>query len=273
MEAVAKNLNEHFAAEAFSAQSAIFDEIYSDNTIVNYKRDRVRAHVLQYLKPNASILELNSGTGEDATFFASLGHCVHATDIAEGMQQKLREKAINYGLNNLISTELCSFTHLADLKNKGPYDQVFSNFAGLNCTSELDKVLRSLPGLLNKDGIATLVILPKFCLWESLLLFKGKFKTATRRWFSKNGVKAHVEGTYFTCWYYNPSYVINAVKDSFDVLSLEGLCTIVPPSYIEHFAEKRPRTYRWLKKMEDRYRFSWPWRFIGDYYIISLRKK
>jgi hypothetical protein len=67
--------------------------------------------------------------------------------------------------------------------------------------------------------------------------------------------------------------VINAVKDSFDVLSVEGLCTIVPPSYIEHFAEKYPKIYNRLKKLEERYRFSWPWRFIGDYYIISLRKK
>ncbi|TSJ43201.1 methyltransferase domain-containing protein [Mucilaginibacter corticis] len=273
MEMVAKNINEQYAAEAFSAQSAIFDEIYSGNTIVNYKRDRVRAHVLKYLRPNASILELNSGTGEDATFFAGLGHHVHATDIAEGMQQKLREKATKHGLDSLITTELCSFTELDGLKKRGPYDQVFSNFAGLNCTGELDKVLLSLSGLLNKDGIATLVILPKFCLWESLLLFKGMFKTATRRWFSKNGVTAHVEGTYFTCWYYDPSYVIHTVKESFDVLSVEGLCTIVPPSYIEHFAEKHPNSYRWLKKMEDRYRFSWPWRFIGDYYIISLKKR
>jgi hypothetical protein len=130
-----------------------------------------------------------------------------------------------------------------------------------------------LPDLLNKDGVATLVILPKFCLWESLLLFKGMVKTATRRWFSTKGITAHVEGTYFTCWYYNPSYVIDALKGSFDVLSVEGLCTIVPPSYIEHFAEKRPAIYNWLKAKEDRYRFSWPWRFIGDYYIISLRKK
>ncbi|WP_214073071.1 methyltransferase domain-containing protein [Mucilaginibacter sp. dw_454] len=273
MEAVAPHINEQHAAEAFSAQSAIFDEIYSSNTIVNYKRGRVRAHVLKNLKPNSSILELNSGTGEDATFFASLGHKVHATDIAEGMQQKLREKSESYGLSNSISTELCSYTHLDELKNKGPYDQIFSNFAGLNCTGELDKVLHSLPSLLNSGGIATLVILPKFCLWESLLIFKGLFKTATRRWFSKNGVTAHVEGTYFTCWYYNPSYVIDQVNGAMEVLSVEGLCTIVPPSYIEHFAERHPKAYRLLTKWEDKVRFSWPWRGIGDYYIISLRKK
>lgn len=273
MEAVVENINEQYAAKAFSAQSEIFDDIYSGNTIVNYKRGRVRAHVLQYLLPGASILELNSGTGEDAAYFAGLGYKVHATDIAEGMQQRLREKALKYNLDNLISTELCSFTQLNDLKNKGPYDYIFSNFAGLNCTDELDKVLLSLPRLLNENGMVTLVVLPKFCLWESLLLFKGMFKTATRRWFSKNGVKAHVEGTYFSCWYYNPSYIINTLKDSFNVLSVEGLCTIVPPSYIEHFAEKHPVVYERLKRLEDKYRFSWPWRSIGDYYMISLRKK
>ncbi len=273
MNAVAENINEQYAAKAFSAQAGVFDELYSGNTIVNYKRGRVRAHVLQYLKPNTSILELNSGTGEDALFFAGIGHPVHATDIAAGMQEKLREKAAKHNLENLISTELCSFTQLDQLNNKGPFDYIFSNFAGLNCTGELDKVLLSLPGLLSENGVITLVVLPKFCLWESLLIAKGKFRTATRRWFGKNGVKARVEDTYFTCWYYNPSYLINTLKNSFDLLSVEGLCTIVPPSYIEDFAEKHPAVYNRLKKLENKFKCSWPWKFIGDYYIISLIKK
>lgn len=268
-----KNINEVYAAKAFSAQAGIFDEIYSGNTIVNYKRERVRAHILQYLKPGGNILELNSGTGEDAMFFAQKGHSVHATDIAEGMQNKLKEKAGNRNLQHLITTEVCSFTQLNQLKNRGPYDHIFSNFAGLNCTGELNKVLLSLPDLLKPNGVVTLVILPKFCLWELLLVFKGKFKTATRRLFSKHGTIVHLEGTYFTCWYYNPSYVIRALKSSFNLLSVEGLCTIVPPSYIEGFAEKYPFIYCVLKRAEDRLKCSWPWRFIGDYYIISLVKK
>ncbi|MDB5011564.1 MAG: class SAM-dependent methyltransferase, partial [Mucilaginibacter sp.] len=44
-------LNEQKAGEAFSRQSTIFDKIYGDNTIVNYKRSRVRTHVLNYIKP------------------------------------------------------------------------------------------------------------------------------------------------------------------------------------------------------------------------------
>jgi len=149
---------------------------------------------------------------------------------------------------------------------------IFSNFAGLNCTDELEKVLASFNGLLNPGGVITLVILPQFCLWETLLLFKGKFRMASRRFFSKTGAKAHVEGTYFKCWYYNPSYIIKRTRNNFKVLGIEGLCTIVPPSYIESFAEKHPRAYRFLKEKEDKLKSRWPWKYFGDYYIISLRK-
>lgn len=263
--------NETDASTAFSRQSVIFDEIYSTNTIVNYKRARVRQHVLQYLTPNSSILELNSGTGEDALFFAQNGHRVHATDISTGMQQMLRQKTEAY--RDQISTEICSFTQLGQLQNQGPFDHIFSNFGGLNCTGELDKVLLSFDQLLKPGGKVTLVVIPGFCLWETLLVFKGKFKTAFRRFFSSKGRTAHIEGTYFKCWYYNSSFIIKTLQKSYKVLHMEGLCTIVPPSYIEGFAEKHPKTYQFLKNKEDKLKSRWPWKYMGDYFIISLEKK
>jgi ubiquinone/menaquinone biosynthesis C-methylase UbiE len=250
-------LTEQLAEEAFSKQSPIFDDIYAGNTIVHYKRERVRRHVNQYLPPASHILELNAGTGEDSTYFAAQGHKVHATDISVGMQQQLVAKAKQKNLDGSITNELCSFTQLSNLKNRGPYDLIFSNFAGLNCTDRLDDVLRSFAPLLKPNGLITLVVLPEFCLWETLMLFKGKFKTAFRR-FNAN---------------YNPSYIINTLKNDYELVGLEGLCTIVPPSYIEHFAEKHANAYNRLKALEEKKRYSWPWKSIGDYYIITLRKK
>lgn len=266
-------INETEAANAFSKQAGGFDEYDAGNTIIQYKRKRVRDHVLRYLPAAASILELNAGTGEDAIFFARQGHYVHATDIAVGMQEKLREKVTRQGLTRQITSEICSFNSLDQLRQKGPYDLIFSNFAGLNCTARLDEVLRSFAPLVRPGGQVTMAILPPFCLWESLLVFKGKFRTAFRRMAGRKGAQSHVEGHYFRCWYYRPSYVIEALKDSFDLLSVEGLCTMVPPSYIEHFAEKYPKVYKMLRKGEDRWKDKWPWKFIGDYYIISFRKR
>jgi ubiquinone/menaquinone biosynthesis C-methylase UbiE len=273
MDSFTNNINEVKAAEAFSKQSKLFDAIYGADDIILYKRRRVREHVLRYLQPNNSILELNCGTGEDAIFFAQHGHNVHATDISNGMLKKLIIKTQKNNYIEKISFEQCSFTDLDSLKNKGPFDHIFSNFGGLNCTGELDKTLQSFSPLLKPGGYVTLVIISKFCLWETLLLFKGKFKTAFRRFFSNRGKKANVEGTQFKCWYYSSSYIKKQLKNDFEVLSIEGLCTLVPPSYIENFSKKYPQLFYFLKNKENKWAAKWPWKHIGDYYIISLKKK
>jgi ubiquinone/menaquinone biosynthesis C-methylase UbiE len=264
---------EQDAAAAFSKQAPVFDQLYGDGTIIAYKRKRVRDHVQQFIPANADILELNAGTGEDAIYFAQLGHHVHATDISPGMQEILVNKVGQADLNNNITHELCSFTELENLSRSGPYDFIFSNFAGLNCTAHLDKVLSSFSHLLKPGGLVTLVVLPKFCWWEFLLLLKGKFRTAFRRFSGSKGAKAHIEGEHFRCWYYNPSFIKKKLKHDFEVVSIEGLCTFVPPSYIEHFPEKHPRLYNYFVKKENRWKRSWPWRSTGDYYIITMQKK
>jgi ubiquinone/menaquinone biosynthesis C-methylase UbiE len=264
--------NEQKVAAAFSKQSVVFDEIYSSNPIIQYKRKRTRHAVLKNLKPGARILELNAGTGEDAIYFAQKGFKVHATDISEGMLNKLKEKLPGLPFAENITTEQGSFNHLQDLKNKGPYNHIFSNFGGLNCTDRLDNVLQSFNQLLAPGGTFTLVIIPPFCLWETLLIFKGRFRTATRRFFNRNGRKAIVEGKEFTCWYYTPGYVRKHLPDNFSVVSVEGLCTLVPPSYLENFPTKYPRLFLFLKKWEDR---VYSWRLfcgVGDYFIITGKK-
>lgn len=273
MNSIDININETLADAAFTQQAEKFDELYCCNTIIKYKRKRVRDHLSKFIFSGMHILELNSGTGEDAIWFAQQNCQVYATDISTGMQNVMKQKIKAEGLDKLISSEICSFTALKNLHEKGPYDLIFSNFAGLNCTRQLDKVLASFTTLLKPKGTVTLVILPKFCLWEFLLIFKGKLKTATRRLCGKNGATARVEQTNFKCWYYNPSYVIKHLKKDFDLLSIEGLCTIVPPSYIDNFAEKFPKVFSMLCKKENAWKIKWPWKYIGDYYIISLQKK
>jgi hypothetical protein len=54
---------------------------------------------------------------------------------------------------------------------------------------------------------------------------------------------------------------------------MEGLCTMVPPSYFENFPMKRPLLFNWLKGKENKWKSKWPWKSIGDYYIITFRKK
>jgi hypothetical protein len=169
-----------------------------------------------------------------------------------------------------ISTAQCSFTTL-DLLPAFEPDHIFSNFGGLNCTGELAGSLKQMDTLLKPGGKITLVIISKFCLWETLLLFKGKFKTAFRRFNSSKGRIANVEGTSFKCWYYNSAYIKKNLSN-YTVLAEEGLCTFVPPSYIENFAAKYPKLYAFLERKENQLKAKKPWRSIGDYFIITLQK-
>lgn len=265
--------DEQKAALGFHAQSANFDTLYQHDSMIAYKRERVRAHISRFLPTGSSVLELNAGTCEDAIWLAGQGHRVHATDIADGMLQQARKKIAAAGRQDVISLEKCSFTALDTLQQHTEYDMIFSNFAGLNCTGRLDRVLQSLPALVKPGGVVTLVMLPPFCLWETMLVFKGKFRTAFRRFSGRKGSAAKVEGKHFRCYYYPPSFIAKYMRAQFDVLSVEGLCTIAPPSYLQGFAEKRPRLYGWLCKMEEKLMYCAPWKSIGDYYIISLRRK
>ena len=136
-------MNEQEAAMAFSKQALVFDAYDAGNTIIQYKRQRVREHVNRHLLPGSSILELNAGTGEDAVYFARQGHRVHATDIAGGMLKVLNAKVTQQGLAGRVTSECCSFTNLEGLEASGPYDYIFSNFAGLNCTDRKSTRLNS----------------------------------------------------------------------------------------------------------------------------------
>jgi ubiquinone/menaquinone biosynthesis C-methylase UbiE len=261
------------ARTAFNQQSTSFDRLYSSNPIIRYKRKRVRDLVLQHMQPGQRILELNAGTGEDAVFFARQGLYVHATDVSEGMQAVLENKVRQARLEPWVSRELCSFTQLTGLKDKGPYDLIFSNFAGLNCTNALDQVLSAFPVLLKPGGYVVLTLMPGFCLWEVLLALRGDFKTAFRRFFSHKGASAQIEGVCFKCWYHPPGFISNTLGAAFTTLQLEGLCTLVPPSFLEHFPARFPRAYNHLVALENRWKGRWPWKYIGDYYIIALQKK
>ncbi len=261
------------AAQAFEKQSVIFDELYGKNTIIEYKRKRTRAHLERYLPKGSEILELNAGTGEDAIYFAQKRHQVHATDISEGMLKQLNQKVCELNLSEWVSSEQISFEELTKITHKKPFDAIFSNFGGLNCTYQLDKVAASFSDLLKPNGTVTLVIMPPFCLWEFLTILKGNTKLAFRRLFAKTGAKAHIEGVRFLCWYYEPAHIISFLKKDFEVVSLEGLCALVPPSYLETFPNKYPRLYPILQKLEDRLKSTFPFKYIGDYFIIALKKK
>src|SRR5689334_8189888 len=126
-------------AFAFSKQSAIFDQLEEDNAILQWMRNQVHTHCLQFFKTGDHMLELNCGTGIDAVFFAERGMKVHATDISEGMLNELKKKIEEKKLSDMIAVQQCSFTELNNtlpvtsglrVTGEKKFDHIFSDFGG-----------------------------------------------------------------------------------------------------------------------------------------------
>lgn len=256
-------------SQAFSKQSIIFDTLYKENKLSEYLRSTFRKEVLAQLKPNSSVLELNCGTGMDAVYFAEKGHTILATDNALGMLEQLNKKIKEKDLKECIKTLHCSFHDLHKLDHE-KFDYIISNFGGLNCTDNLNGVLQQLSPLLNENGKITLVIMPKICPWELVMIFKGKFKTAFRRF--KKQTPAHIEGVSFLCYYYNPNYIINALKKEFKVLTTRGIFITVPPEFYANFIERYPKLFYVLSQIDKAICAFFPFTYTCDHYMITLQK-
>lgn len=254
-------------SKAFSVQSVYFDELYQKNPMVAYMRKRIRKHVLKYHFAG-KMLELNAGTGTDALFFHTKGFEVYATDNAPGMIETLKNKISS---SDKIYPFLCNFEHIEKMQEYAPFDSIYSNFGGLNCTSDLFTVLEKCLHLLRPHGKMTLVIMPKHCPWEWLELFAFKTHIAFRRYKKQNN--AHLENVLFTTYYYNPSTVIHFLKEKAFLIGWEGLCSICPPSYKTKLIKYLPFLWKSLGFLESKISTWYGIRSHADYVILTFEKK
>ena len=258
-------------AEAFSRTAEKYDAFAQDHPHLTRMRNKVYAHVMRYLLPGAHILELNAGTGTDAVQLAQRGYRIHATDIAPGMLDRLREKVERLGLESRVTVEERTFLALEDTPG-APFEAVFSDLGGLNCIPDLSPVIRQLPKVLKPGGIVTWVLMPRICLWEMAEVFRGNLPLAFRR-FARGSVWASLEGLSFEVYYFSPRQVLKWFGTDFELLALEGLSVLTPTAESKNFARWYPRLYHALSWLDDRLSPRWPWHGWGDFYILTMRYK
>jgi len=264
-----KNSSFETIAEAFSRTAEKYDAFAEDHPNQTRMRNKVYAHVERFIPAGSRILELNCGTGTDAVELARRGYQVHATDIASGMLERLRDKVQKFDLSRQITFQQCSFTEL-DKVQGAPFSAIFSNLGGLNCSPDLSPVIRQLPTVLHPDGLVIWALMPPVCLWEMAEIFRGHPRLAFRR-FARNGTRAHLEGLYFTVYYFTPKKILQWFGDDYECLAIEGLSVITPTAESKNFAKRYPRLYRTLSWLDDQLAFRSPWRGWGDFFMITLR--
>ena len=257
-------------AEAYNRNADKYDEFIENNPNLMRMRQKVYAHVTALLPQGSRILDLACGTGTDAFWFAQHTYTVHGIDISDGMLQRAREKAKQLGLESRAAFEHLSYTELGKLE-KNKFDCTFSNFGGLNCVSDLKLVADEVRPLLKPNAHVIWALMPPFCLWESAMLLRGRVRLATRRYSGKSTV--HKEGLDYPVYYYTPKQVAQAWGKDFQLESVRALSVITPPATNKDFAIKRPRAFEFLSKLDDAFESRYPFKYWGDFTIVTLRYK
>ncbi len=262
---------------SFDNAAAAYDKDFTTSEIGRLQRNSVwgflKKKVLQ--PPPQNILEINCGTGADAIWLAENGYQVSACDASAKMIEQSEIKKITIpGLS--VTFKQVDFLSLQKHYANATFDLVFSNFGGLNCIDKIEMcgVITNLSRLCKPKGELVLVIMGRFCLWESFyFLLKGNPRSAFRRR-SRNAVPASIApGITQNTWYYSPGEMKKLAAKEFNVIDTKGVGLFVPPSYIEKFFSNKKYLLRVLTVFDTLLcRFSFTSSF-SDHFILHLRKK
>ncbi|GAB4515925.1 MAG: class I SAM-dependent methyltransferase [Anaerolineae bacterium] len=277
---------------SFDVAAPTYDRDFTQRRLALWLRAMVRAHVP--VQAGERVLELGCGTGEDAVWLAGQGALVTATDASEVMLACTREKTQHAGLSarvqvrhldmnaleedtdadaryGVATNHVSNDTHPVDER----FDGVFSNFGAVNCAADLPGLARFLAAQVRPGGWVVLVIMGRWCPWEiGWHLLHGKPGAAFRRARAgQAGIPAHVgEGQTVRVWYPTPRDVRRAFAPHFVYQRTVGMGTLLPPSYLDHVAERWPGTFEVLAGWDARFGAFFPMTAWNDHYLIAFSR-
>lgn len=256
----------------FDSIAITYDDNFSNTAVGKLQRQRVWNYLEKTLSQNSelNILELNSGTGEDAIWFAKKGHKIIATDNSSNMIEIIKNKVSKYDLGDRISVAELDLNNISDINFNKKFDLVFSNFGGLNCinSNQLSTFSINLKKNLNPEARFIAVIMPDFCLIESLyFIIKLKSQSIFRR---KKSQQVLLDDSIIDTYYYSPKKFYSFFKDHFLVNKIISVGFSIPPSYLNNFFNKKNKLLKILNGIENTLGNNSLTANLSDHFLIDL---
>jgi len=258
--------------QAFDSAAGDYDSYNNKNEIIQWMRSIVHKVYLKEINTGSKVLELNCGTGIDAMFLAENNIKIFVTDISIQMINIVKQKSASANNKNIIGIETASFDEIDKINETG-FDAVISNFGGLNCINDFDKLSADLSAKLKTGGIFIAVVMNKFCPWEMLYYFlKLDFRNAFRR-LNKTGIYADLNGKKVMTFYYTPAEFGKKFSAQFNIEKIYSLGYYTPPPYlIGIYRRLKPMVKLWMI-MDEIIKGIYPFNRFGDHFIIIFSGK
>jgi SAM-dependent methyltransferase len=262
-------------AVPFDHITATNDTVFTPSAIGQFQRKQVWDY-LSSITPQLhglDILELNCGSGDDALLFGDKDFNIIATDVSAEMFKVSEAKAPQYSLQHTISTKYLDLDSFDENLFQKKFDLIFSNFGGVSSINPeiLKRFLQKIPSVLAPGGRFVAVVMPRFCLWESMyFLSRCQFRKMFRRWTKEEAAGFTAHGSLKT-WFYKPSEIISWSKNKFKLVQVRPVGFALPPLCFENVFAFRKGFLLKLNALEQRFNRLPLFSRISDHFLIDLQ--
>lgn len=260
------------AQRYWDAAAETYEQDFSGTLIGRTRRAAVWRQADRLFQPGQRILELSCGTGEDAVHLAERGVRILACDLSPRMIELARARVEAARCGDRVDLRALANEEIGKLAEQGPFDGAFSNFAGLNCVKDLRAVAADLGRIVKPGGRLLTSMIGRFVPWEvTWRLAHLDFPRAFER--RRRGAKRVVDGATVRVRYYSIGEIRRAFSPEFRLLRRRGIGVFVPPSYLEGWARRLPRTTRALAAIDERMG-GWPLvRDMADAVLLEFERR
>jgi SAM-dependent methyltransferase len=260
-------------SRAFGAVARTYYDENARNPVIREMRRRTIDAVTTVLPPGSRLLDLGCGPGPDAEHLGRLGYDVLAIDSSAEMADEASRRIRAAGLAQQVQVRQLGI-HELDRLDADEFDGAYSDLGPLNCVPDLTRAARQIAERLKSGGLFAASIIGRICPWEIALYgMRGDWRRVRVR-FSSELVPVPFYGRTVWTRYYAPREAERAfVAAGFERRSLRALGLLVPPPYLQGFANRHPRVLRALETLEDGVASLPGLRQWGDHFLLVMVKR
>jgi SAM-dependent methyltransferase len=264
------------AVEAlFDSSAPKYDRIVQGNPFDLHLRKVAVAHLRSLFKTGQRVLELGCGTGLETIPLAETGVHVVGLDISSEMLNELARKARVVGVQDRVDTRRLAIGELSEIVRElgpGSFDGAFSHFGALNCEPHLADLPEALYRLLRPGSRISLGIWNRTCLWEMIgygaVLRPGRafarFQSSVPVGKSRFGVPVFP---------YSPRESLRLFSPFFAADDATGVSVVMPPYNLAKRLLSHPRMSELLEAADRRVCDRRFLRYLGDHYLLTMRRR
>ncbi len=251
------------AQRAFDRVGAAIESRVLENPVLAWMRETNRRELLASFAPGSRLLEIGCGTGADAEFLADRGYRVVATDVSGEMVSAARRRVAARGLDGQVSIRQGRVFDLGkELRAEGgpPLDGAYANFS-LTYEESLRDVAAEVASLCRPQSVFVFTLPNRLAASvPALALIRGRPREVLERWradryLDVRGIRVRVRD-------YRVGSVRSALTPEYALVDFRALPAFMPSSFL--YDASRDRWWRELRRLDDRWDRSFPWRHLGE---------